>query len=88
MSKSDLNQLSFKVYALKKDYTEHITIHMPHTSLDSLTWLERSSDMKYYRGTEIFIKLKIDAGIKFYVGVLNMLFKIESDRYLFFSRHT
>ncbi|KAI9259802.1 hypothetical protein EDC94DRAFT_649326 [Helicostylum pulchrum] len=39
---------------------------MPHTSLDSLTWLERSSDMKYFRGTEIFIKLKIDAGIKFY----------------------
>ncbi|GAA5804876.1 hypothetical protein HPULCUR_010385 [Helicostylum pulchrum] len=84
----NINQLSFKVYAAKDDDTEPITIHMPHSSLDSLTWLDQSYSMEYFKGTEVYIKLKTDAGTKFYVGIRNMLFEIESDRYLFFSRHT
>ncbi|GAA5809145.1 hypothetical protein MFLAVUS_002549 [Mucor flavus] len=71
-----LNQLFFEVFFVENGYTEPITIHMPRTSLDLLTW-----------SAEIYIKLRTDTGVKFYVGIINMLVEIDSDRYNFFSRH-
>ncbi|KAG2233929.1 hypothetical protein BDF21DRAFT_396817 [Thamnidium elegans] len=84
----NLNQLYFVFYFVKKGYTEPITIHVPHTSLDLLSWHEKSYELGSFRGTEVYIKLKTDGGIKFYVGIRNKLFEIDSDRYLFFSKHT
>lgn len=83
----NLNQLFFDTYAVDQDYGEPITIFMPHTSLDLLTWCEQSCAMKNYRGAEIYIKLRTDTGVKFYAGIKNTLFEIDSDRYNFFSRH-
>lgn len=89
LSFPSLNQLSFNFYTILDGYTEPITIHMPHTSLDLLTWNEEQLySIANFKGTEIYIKLRIDTGVKFYVGIRNELFAIDSERYLCFSKHT
>lgn len=53
LSFPNFNQLSFDFNAIQEGYTEPITIHMTHISLDLLTWNEeRSHGIENFKAQE------------------------------------
>ncbi|GAA5795336.1 hypothetical protein EDC94DRAFT_604675 [Helicostylum pulchrum] len=84
----NLKKLCLNFLYSKDNDSDPITINMPQTSLDLLTWKEKSSNIRSFKGTEVYIKLKTDEGLKFYMGERHMLFQIDSELYTSSWKHT
>lgn len=84
----NLHKLYLNFLYSKDNDSDPITINMPRTSLDLLAWKEKSRNLRSFKGTEVYIKLKTDEGLKFYMGERHMMFQIDSERYTSSWKHT
>lgn len=69
--------LSYSRYQYK--ISGAVTVFMPYTCLDLLTWT--NVPPKYRNSFEVYIKLNTDKGLNFYLGNKSGLFSINEHRY-------
>ncbi|KAI9272195.1 hypothetical protein EDC94DRAFT_595706 [Helicostylum pulchrum] len=58
-----------------------IVIYMPHSSLDLLVW-NNFPEAKHVRDAEVYIKLKTEAGLRYYSGSISVLLPVDESCYL------
>ncbi|KAI9262859.1 hypothetical protein EDC94DRAFT_584281 [Helicostylum pulchrum] len=62
-----LQLLSLNFRCTDDENIESIKIDMPHTSLNLLTCKEDPSSIRFFKGAEVYIKLKTDEGLMYFV---------------------
>ncbi|KAI9259158.1 hypothetical protein EDC94DRAFT_675103 [Helicostylum pulchrum] len=79
---SNLCAFSLALLSTDDNNTDPIVIDMPHSSLDSLTCHDNTSD------TEVYIKLKTERGLRYYSGSIHELIPVDKSRYLLAAQNT